>query len=50
MQTGAVLAQLASPEFGAAQADAAVHAQAAHASYAGDADPYKHPREDDDSE
>lgn len=34
----------------AAAADAAVHAQAAGASYAGDADPYRHPHEGDDSE
>lgn len=30
----------------AAQADAAVHEQAASARYAGDADPYRHPAED----
>ena len=33
----------------AAEADAAVHAQAARATYAGDADPYRHPHEDDDA-
>lgn len=31
----------------AAASDAQVHEQAEHASYAGDADPYRHPREDD---
>ena len=30
----------------AAEADAAVHEQAAHASFAGDADPYRHPEEE----
>jgi len=34
----------------AAQRDAAVHELAAHAEYAGDADPYVHPREDEESE
>ncbi len=34
----------------AAEADAAVHEQAAHATYAGEADPYRHPHEDDDDE
>ena len=29
----------------AAEADAAVHEQAAHATFAGDADPYRHPQE-----
>lgn len=32
----------------AAEADAAVHEQAAHASFAGDADPYRHPEEEQD--
>ena len=32
----------------AAQADAHVHEQAAHATYAGEADPYRHPREEAD--
>lgn len=31
----------------AAQADAAVHEQAAGATYAGDEDPYRHPRDED---
>lgn len=30
----------------AAEADAAVHEQAAHATFAGDADPYRHPEEE----
>jgi ribosome-binding factor A len=33
----------------AAQADAQVHEQAVGATYAGDADPYRHPREDESS-
>lgn len=33
----------------AAEADAAVHEQASHAHFAGDADPYRHPRETDES-
>jgi ribosome-binding factor A len=33
----------------AAVADAAVHEQAAQATYAGDADPYRHPDEDDEA-
>ncbi len=32
----------------AAESDAAVHEQAAHATYAGEPDPYRHPREDED--
>ncbi len=32
----------------AAEADAAVHEQAAHATFAGDADPYRHPEEEQD--
>ena len=32
----------------AAEADAQVHEQAVGATYAGEADPYRHPREDDD--
>lgn len=31
----------------AAEADAQVHEQAEHATYAGDADPYRHPRDED---
>ena len=34
----------------AAAADAAVHEQAEHAQYAGEADPYKHPAEADDKD
>lgn len=34
----------------AAESDAQVHEQAAHATYAGDADPYRHPRDEDDAE
>ena len=34
----------------AAQADANVHAQASGATYAGEIDPYRHPREEDDVE
>ena len=34
----------------AAEADAAVHEQAAQAKFAGDADPYRHPHEDEDDE
>jgi ribosome-binding factor A len=34
----------------AAAADAEVHRQAASAQYAGDADPYRHPAEDDDED
>jgi len=34
----------------AAQADAQVHAQALNATYAGESDPYRHPREDDADE
>lgn len=34
----------------AAEADAQVHDQAARATFAGDADPYRHPREEDDEE
>jgi ribosome-binding factor A len=34
----------------AAEADAAVHEQAVGASYAGDADPYRHPRVDEDED
>ena len=33
----------------AAAADAAVHEQAEHAEYAGEADPYKHPDEDEEA-
>jgi ribosome-binding factor A len=33
----------------AAEADAAVHAQAAQATYAGEPDPYRRPHEDDDT-
>lgn len=32
----------------AAEADAQVHEQAAHATFAGEADPYRHPREESD--
>ena len=34
----------------AARADAAVHEQAQHASFAGDADPYRHSRDEDDAD
>lgn len=34
----------------AAEADAAVHEQAAHATFAGDADPYRHPEEEQAAE
>jgi ribosome-binding factor A len=34
----------------AAEADAQVHEQAVKATYAGDADPYRHPRDEDDEE
>ena len=34
----------------AAQSDAAVQAQAVGATYAGDADPYRHPRDDEDAD
>lgn len=34
----------------AAQSDAEVHERATHATYAGDADPYRHPRIEDDDE
>ena len=34
----------------AAESDAHVHEQAAHATYAGEADPYRHPRDEDDVE
>ncbi len=34
----------------AAQADATVHAQASGATYAGDTDPYRRPRDEDDAE
>jgi len=34
----------------AAEADAAVHEQAAHAVFAGESDPYRHPHDDEDPE
>ena len=34
----------------AAESDAQVHERAAHATYAGEADPYRHPRDEDDVE